>query len=162
MSSPTSTHGHGHGHAAAGGAATHSVDDIRAHVKVYMMVFGALAILTVVTVAAWRFLDLPVGPTIAVALLIAAVKASLVALFFMHLKGEVRAIFWTLLLTAVFFIGLMTIPFSWYLDGPMQREGTGPTARSLTTQEGHSAPHSTAAQPAPEDHAPAAEPPPEH
>jgi hypothetical protein len=36
----------------------------------------------------------------------------------------------------------------------MHREGTGPTAQSLTTQEGHSAPNSTAAQPAPEDPAP--------
>ena len=67
------------------------------------------------------------------ALLIASVKASLVALFFMHLKGEVRAIFWTLLLTAAFFIGLMTIPLSWYLDGPKHPEGQGATARQLTT-----------------------------
>jgi cytochrome c oxidase subunit 4 len=122
----------GHEAAAAHAHAGHSPEEIRAHVKVYMMVFGALAVLTVVTVAA-RYLDVPVHLAIAVALLIASVKASLVALFFMHLKGEVRTIFWTLLLTAVFFIALITIPLSWYLDGPKHPEGKGPTARQLTT-----------------------------
>ncbi len=93
----------------------HSVDDIRAHVKIYMMVFGALAVLTTVTVAV-SYLDLSIGPAIALALLIATVKASLVALFFMHLKGEVQWILWTLLLTAIFFIFLMFIPLSAFAD----------------------------------------------
>jgi cytochrome c oxidase subunit 4 len=112
--------------------AGHGPEEIRAHVKVYMMVFGALAVLTVVTVLAWR-LHLPIGPAVTLALAIATVKASLVALFFMHLKGEVRAIFWTLLLTAVFFIAVITIPLSWYLDGPKHPEGHGATSRQLTT-----------------------------
>ena len=121
------------GHEAAAHAhAGHSPEEIRAHVKVYMMVFGALAILTVVTVGA-RYLDVPVHLAIVLALLIASVKASLVALFFMHLKGEVRTVVWTLMLTAVFFIVIMTIPLSWYLDGPKHPEGKGPTARQLTT-----------------------------
>ena len=121
------------GHQAAAQTHTgHSPEEIRAHVKVYMMVFGALAILTVVTVAA-RYLNVPVHLAIGLALLIATVKASLVALFFMHLKGEVRTIFWTLMLTAVFFIVLITIPLSWYLDGPKHPEGKGATARHLTT-----------------------------
>ena len=93
----------------------HTAEDIRAHVKVYMMVFGALAVLTIVTVLV-SYLELPVGPAITVALLIATVKASLVALFFMHLKGEVRWIFWALLLTASFFIFLMFIPLSTFAD----------------------------------------------
>jgi len=127
--SSTSPAGHGAGtHSHQG----HSPEEVRAHVKVYMMVFGALAVLTVVTVGAF-YVHLPVGPAIALALLIASVKASLVALFFMHLKGEVRTIFWTLLLTAVFFIVLITIPLSWYMDGPMHGEGTGETARQRTT-----------------------------
>jgi cytochrome c oxidase subunit 4 len=119
-----------------GGSHASSAHDMSAHVKVYMMVFAALAVLTVVTVAV-SYLHMPVGPAIAVALVIASFKASLVALFFMHLKGEVRSVVWTLLLTAVFFIALMTIPLSWYLDGPKHPEGTGPTARSLTTHEAH-------------------------
>lgn len=93
----------------------HSVDDIRAHVKVYLMVFGALAVLTVVTVGV-SYLGLGIGPAIGLALLIATVKASLVALFFMHLKGEVRWILWALLLTAVFFVFLMVIPLSTFAN----------------------------------------------
>ena len=122
-----SEHGGAHAHAQG-----HGADEIKAHVRVYMMVFGALAVLTVVTVLAY-FIHLPIHLAIALALLIASVKASLVALFFMHLKGEVRAIFWTLLLTATFFIVLITIPLSWYMDGPKHPEGHGPTARQLTT-----------------------------
>src|SRR6188474_1720218 len=118
--------------AGAHGSAGAHAHDVKAHVKVYMMVFGALAILTVVTVGA-HYLHVPIGTAIAIALLIASVKASLVALFFMHLKGEVRSVVWTLMLTAIFFLVLMTIPLSWYLDGPMHGEGTGPTAWSRTT-----------------------------
>jgi cytochrome c oxidase subunit 4 len=109
----------------------HSPQEIRAHVKVYMMVFGALAVLTVVTVAA-RYLNVPVHLAIGLALLIATVKASLVALFFMHLKGEVRTIVWTLMLTAVFFIVLVTIPLSWYLDGPKHPAGKAATSHQST------------------------------
>ena len=93
----------------------HSVDDIRAHVRVYLMVFGALAVLTIVTVGV-SYLGLSIGPAIALALLIATVKASLVALFFMHLKGEVRWVLWALLLTAVFFVFLTVIPLSTFAD----------------------------------------------
>jgi len=130
MSTASSTRSQGHD--AGAHAQGHGAEDIRAHVRVYMMVFGALAVLTIVTVAA-RYLNVPIHYAIALALLIASIKASLVALFFMHLKGEVRTIFWTLLLTAVFFLVIITIPLSWYLDGPKHPEGTGVTAHQLTT-----------------------------
>ncbi|MEE2777744.1 MAG: cytochrome C oxidase subunit IV family protein [Acidobacteriota bacterium] len=93
----------------------HSPEEIRASVKVYMLVFGALAVGTVVTVLA-SYLDIPIGLAITLALLIAAVKASLVALFFMHLKGEVRTIMWTLMITALFFVVLIAVPLSGYAD----------------------------------------------
>ena len=52
----------------------------------YFLIFGTLVVLTIVTVAA-AFLDIKnEGVRVAVALLIASVKASCVALFFMHLK----------------------------------------------------------------------------
>ena len=51
------------------------------------MVFGALLVLTLVTVGV-SYLDLPEVETVVVALAIATAKASLVAMFFMHLKGE--------------------------------------------------------------------------
>ncbi len=41
------------------------------------------------------------------ALAIAALKAGLVATFFMHLKGERPAVYWTLALTVFLFIGLL-------------------------------------------------------
>ena len=51
------------------------------------MVFGALLVLTLITVGV-SYLDLPEVETVVVALIIATTKASLVAMFFMHLKGE--------------------------------------------------------------------------
>jgi caa(3)-type oxidase subunit IV len=42
--------------------------------------------------------------------MVAIVKGSLVALFFMHLSNERKAIYATLMLTVVFFVFLMAIP----------------------------------------------------
>jgi cytochrome c oxidase subunit 4 len=84
--------------------------DVSKHVRAYMAVFGALAVFTVVTVWAsiWH---MATPAAVAVALLIASVKASLVAAIFMHLKWErCGAIWWTLLLAAVFFVALLSIP----------------------------------------------------
>ena len=88
----------------------HSQAEIDKHVRVYVMVFVSLMVLTVLTVAAWKFLHLAPGPTIAVALFIATIKASLVACFFMHLISEKQAIYSLLILTVVFFIVLMLGP----------------------------------------------------
>ena len=81
-------------------AAAHAV-----HVRGYLAVFGALLVLTVVTVAV-SYLDLPPAETVVVAVAIAMVKATLVALFFMHLKSERPAVYWTLGLTGVLFVAL--------------------------------------------------------
>ena len=83
--------------------------DIQSHIKVYMMVFASLAVLTVVTVAA-SYLELSSGEAIFLALVIASVKGSLVACFFMHLISERAAIIWILVATTVAFIILMFIP----------------------------------------------------
>ncbi len=93
----------------------HTVDEIKKSVRTYMVVFAALAALTVLTVAA-SYLHLPTSMTIAVALLIASVKGSLVALFFMHLIDERKAIYWILGLTVVFFIVLMFLPVGTVAD----------------------------------------------
>lgn len=71
----------------------------------YIAVFGALLVLTVVTVAV-ASLDLSEGTTVLVAVTIATLKAALVAMFFMHLKGEKPLVFWSLGLTAVLFAAL--------------------------------------------------------
>ena len=52
---------------------------------VYILVFVSLMVLTVVTVAV-SYLHLPVTAAIAVALVVATVKGSLVAGYFMHLS----------------------------------------------------------------------------
>ena len=80
----------------------HDTMDIQSHIKVYMTVFAALAVLTIVTVAA-SYLDLSTGEAILLALTIASVKGSLVAGYFMHLIDEKALITWILMLTAGFF-----------------------------------------------------------
>ena len=90
--------------------------DIDRHVRVYMAVFATLLLFTGLTVAAWKWGPAAVGPTIAVALAIAAIKASLVALFFMHLSAEKKLIYWVLALAAVFFFALLLTPMLGFFD----------------------------------------------
>jgi len=80
-------------------------------VKPYLLVFGALGILTVATVLVSYF-DWSPWLTIFVGLAIATVKASLVAAFFMHLKGERVIIYGLLGLCVVFCVVLFSIPIS--------------------------------------------------
>ena len=88
---------------------SHGAHDIRAHVRTYLMIFGTLMVLTIITVAV-SYLHLPHTEAVIVALAIATAKASLVAMFFMHLKGERQVIFWALYLTAAFFVLLFALP----------------------------------------------------
>jgi len=67
-----------------------------------LAVFAALLLLTVVTVLV-SYVDLGRG-NVVVALLIASAKASLVALFFMHLKGESRLVWGFALFPIVFLL----------------------------------------------------------
>jgi cytochrome c oxidase subunit IV len=81
------------------------------NVKAYMFVFGTLLALTLVTVAVSK-LQLPMAAAVFVALLVASVKAGLVATFFMHLKGE-KVLIFALLLMTVFFMGhLILVPIA--------------------------------------------------
>jgi len=98
----------------------HASDDISKHVKTYFMVFGTLMVLTIVTVGV-SYLHLPVHEAILVALFIATIKGSLVALFFMHLNHERKMIYWVLALTAVFFAVLLLVPLSTNLDKIVQK-----------------------------------------
>lgn len=92
--------------------------DVSKHVKSYIAVFVALAVFTIITVAASR-IDLGAGVNVGVALAIAAFKASLVAAIFMHLKWEKSiSIWWLLGLCAIFFIVLMVLPVLIALDVP--------------------------------------------
>ena len=93
----------------------HAPDDIRSHVKTYFMIFGALMVLTIITVGV-SYLHLPVAMAILVALVVAGIKGSLVALFFMHLMHERKVIYYMLALTVIFFIFLMFVPLFTNLD----------------------------------------------
>jgi cytochrome c oxidase subunit 4 len=87
----------------------HAAHDMQSHVKTYYMVFGALMVLTCITVGV-SYLHLSIPLAITVALIVAIVKGSLVALFFMHLSNERKLIYWVLLLTAIFFVFMMFVP----------------------------------------------------
>jgi cytochrome c oxidase subunit IV len=93
----------------------HAVD-IDKHVRVYITVFVALLALTIITVAVSRY-HLPVKMAVTVALLVATVKGSLVACYFMHLISEKKLIYAVLVLTAVFFIALLALPVVTVHDG---------------------------------------------
>ncbi len=86
-------------------------DHVREHVRVYLMVFAALGVLTVVTVAI-SYLDLPTAYAIGIAVVVASVKATLVAAYFMHLVSEEKVIYYLLLLCAAFFLTLMLVPLA--------------------------------------------------
>tara|TARA_B100000953_G_scaffold129943_1_gene107156 strand:+ start:1173 stop:1478 length:306 start_codon:yes stop_codon:yes gene_type:complete len=87
----------------------HSTESIQDHIRVYLIVFGALAILTVVTVLA-SYLNVSTSEGIFLALIIASVKASLVAGYFMHLISEKNTIIWILLLTGIFLFVVIFLP----------------------------------------------------
>jgi cytochrome c oxidase subunit IV len=89
--------------------------EIQKSVRSYIRVFVMLMIFTVITVAASRF-HLAVPVAITIALVIAAMKGSMVAAVFMHLSHEKRWVYGTLLLTAVFFLGLLLLPLLTSLD----------------------------------------------
>src|SRR5436190_23791895 len=83
--------------------------DIDKHVRVYITVFVSLMGLTIVTVAVSRF-HLPVPMAITVAMIVAGIKGSLVACYFMHLMSEKKLILAVLALTVFFFIALLFLP----------------------------------------------------
>ena len=97
----------------------HAVD-IDKHVRIYITVFVALMALTIITVAISRVhLAVPVAVTIA--LLVATIKGSLVACYFMHLISEKKLIYAVLALTVAFFIALLTLPVLTVHDGYWMR-----------------------------------------
>jgi cytochrome c oxidase subunit 4 len=87
----------------------HDAIDISRHVRIYVTVFVSLMTLTLITVAV-SYLHLPVHQAIVVALLIATIKGSLVACYFMHLISEKKLIYWVMGLTVAFFVVLLLVP----------------------------------------------------
>ena len=90
-------------------------EEVKHHIKTYVLVFIALACLTVITVGI-SYLDLATGPAIVLALIVASIKGSLVACYFMHLIDEKVTIYWTLLATVAMFMVLMFVPLGTMLN----------------------------------------------
>jgi cytochrome c oxidase subunit 4 len=102
-------HSHANTHAHENAYDHESPEAIKRQTRVYVMIFFALMVLTVVTVAV-SYLHLSPHLAILVALMIAAIKGSMVAAYFMHLISEKKAIYGILILTVAFFIVLMAMP----------------------------------------------------
>ena len=100
----------------ADAATSHHAVDIDRHVRVYITVFVALMVLTVITVAI-SYLHLSVPMAVTIALFVAIVKGSLVAAYFMHLVAEKKLIYAVMLLTVVFFVVLMALPVITHNNG---------------------------------------------
>ena len=89
--------------------------DIKSEIKGYMIVFAALAGLTIVTVTV-KYLHLGIAAAITVALIIATVKGSLVVCYFMHLISEKKLIYAILIFTVIFIAGLFILLLSGHHD----------------------------------------------
>ena len=87
----------------------HHAEEIQKHIKIYVGVFVALAFLTIVTVAI-SYLHLSIIPAVALALVVASIKGTLVASYFMHLVSEKRLIYIILIMTVLFFVFLLVLP----------------------------------------------------
>jgi cytochrome c oxidase subunit 4 len=86
-----------------------SPEEFKKHLGKYYVVFVALICLTAVTVGvSYLHLNRPLAITLA--LIIASVKAGLVAAVFMHLIDEKKVIYAVLILTALFFALVLALP----------------------------------------------------
>ena len=110
MTSPNDSPALAHATGAAGGH-----PDIDRQVRVYILVFVSLMVLTFVTVAVSRQ-HLPVATAVTIALIVASIKGSLVACYFMHLISEKRLIYWVLFFTALFFLTVLLLPVFTQMD----------------------------------------------
>jgi cytochrome c oxidase subunit 4 len=90
--------------------------EVQKNIRKYMMIGAALLVFTGITVAV-SYLNLAVPAAIAVALIIAGMKGSMVASVFMHLNHEKQWIYGALILTVIFFIVLIFVPLATISDG---------------------------------------------
>jgi len=93
----------------------HEYEDIQKHVRKYITIFITLLALTAVTVFASMH-KTSVALAIFIGLVIATMKGSLVAGYFMHLTHEKKIIYFILLLMLIFFAVLLALPVLTSLD----------------------------------------------
>lgn len=113
------THSQAHGsalEAAGGGHDAHDAAHIAAHVGGYLKVGAALLVLTGVTVGL-SYVDFGTREmNIIVGMLVASLKAGLVAFIFMHLSGEKITIWRFLIMTTIFVVGLFFLTYLFHSD----------------------------------------------
>lgn len=106
----------------------HDLAGFKRHTRLYVGVFVALMVATVITVAVSYFHfgdeDSHVW-NVTIALIIAGFKAYLVAAFFMHLSSERRSIYVLLGFTTVFFLALVLLTVYAYYNTPELTEWFG-------------------------------------
>jgi cytochrome c oxidase subunit 4 len=83
-------------------------EDMLKHIKIYLVVFLALSVLTGVTVWA-SYVHVAMWLHLTIALSIATVKGGLVMAFFMHLISEKKLIYSVCILTGFFFLVMVII-----------------------------------------------------
>lgn len=87
----------------------HTPEEIEKSVKKYLWIGGLLALATCATVAL-SYVEMPThGMNIIAGMILAAFKASLVGLFFMHLIEERKLIYKILIFTGVFALALFVL-----------------------------------------------------
>jgi cytochrome c oxidase subunit IV len=105
----------------------------------YLLVFGTLALLTIITVAV-SYLHVSHTMAVIIALTIASIKASLVAAFFMHLISERRFIYAVLGVTIFFFAVLIWGPWHHHYNAmghDVGQPGQIDTTHSTEKTSGH-------------------------
>ena len=89
--------------------------NVQKHVRGYLMVGAILLTFAAITVALSYVNFGTQKANIAVAMLVATIKAGLVAAIFMHLAAEKRLIYRVLIFTGFFVLGLFWLTFlAWY------------------------------------------------
>jgi len=93
----------------------HAAHDVAKHVRGYLLVGVTLLTFTAITVFLSYVNFGTQKANIAVALLVATIKAGLVAAIFMHLSSEKRMIYRILIFTFFFVLGLFWLTYlAWY------------------------------------------------
>jgi cytochrome c oxidase subunit 4 len=111
-------------------------------VKKYMLVFGALIVGTILTVGVAKIHMESFAAAVFVGLLVATVKGTLVALYFMHLSDEKKWIYNVLLLAAVFVIVMVGLIMWTGGDQQVVQERNGAFSEIQKKPAAHSGGHS--------------------
>lgn len=85
-----------------------STEEMLKHIRIYVVVFLSLAVLTGVTVWA-SYIHVAEWAHLTIALAIATVKGGLVVAFFMHLISEKKLIYSVCTLTLFFFVFMVIV-----------------------------------------------------